>query len=396
MISRGGYRRLGTFGRFGVEMCRGLAEHWRRGDASYVDLPRRVLEQWALLLGNGITAANYYAYGLHRASVSWKDKQAYIGDFDRWRWQLTANALTYRFVTGDKLVFCRYMTAVGVPLPRFLGAIGPGGRAETGESLESDSEVRTWLEDKAIQDVVLKPACGGHGAGVLVLGQRLHGTLQWERVPSGHITCDELLAHIRSLRPDQPRFIVQERLRPHPCLAVFSPDVVHTARVLTLLDSNVEILLATLRIGLGHSPVDNFSRGNLAAPIELNTGRLGKAVLSRDQSLVRLATHPVTGAPIEGGVIPDWEEALAALRTAAMAVPFDPLLAWDVAFSSRGPVVIEANDTWDVDLIQIPADTGLYKTPLGDYLKRRGLTKYIGVGLARGSRTMPRSSENFA
>jgi fructose 1,6-bisphosphatase len=56
------------------------------------------------------------------------------------------------------------------------------------------------------------------------------------------------------------------------------------------------------------------------------------------------------------------------------------VLAWDVALTPEGPVMLEANDIWDPDAVQSGPDRA---TSLADYLRRHGHMKLVGLGLRR-------------
>jgi hypothetical protein len=141
----------------------------------------------------------------------------------------------------------------------------------------------------------------------------------WQAVPSGRVTFDGLLAHLKAF-PHQPYFILEERVWPHPELAELNPQVVHTIRIITALADDVEFVTAVLRIGVGNRAVDNFAKDNLSAPIDFVSGRLGSAV-SSSPGAARLEVHPRTGARTEGRVVPAWAEVLKVVSAAALAAP---------------------------------------------------------------------------
>ncbi len=371
-------RTIGRVGRFCAEMVNGLAEHVHRGDANPPSLVYRVLEQGCLLALNGITAEDYYLYELWRPALRLREKRAFLGDHDNWRWRIAVNPERYHFLTEDKVVFKRLMKGIGVPVPELYGVVGPEGRAESGEPLQTEADIRAWFEEGGLQNVFIKPVLGARGVGVLSLGRRL-GRSTWERLPNGTLGIVDLLRHFRSY-PHLSSYLVEERLTPHPVLERFSSRVLHTARVVTLLDREVEFLMAELRIGLNVHVADNVSLGNMAAPINIGTGRLGPALLRRNGSYAEFEVHPDNGEPIVGTEVPDWGMALGIVRNAARNFPFNALLGWDVGFTAKGPLVIEANDMWDPQT-QRTNRQGLLAGPLFDYLQERGLLGSIGFGI---------------
>lgn len=380
MFALGAVRFLARAGRFAAAMGRGIPRHLARsGDE--VSLPRRIAEQGVLLVANGVTAEDYYLYGLERGSLSWAAKRRFLGSFERWRWADRLNARPWQILTEDKLLLHRFLTQAGIPMPTLLGVVGPHARAETGEPLGNATEFVAWLEGRGLEHVVLKPTLGRSGTGVLVLGRRRPG-LAWDRVPRGTATADDIAAHLALHRSAHPHFVVEERLRSHPALARLDSEVLHTVRVIAIHDGDVRFVGAALRIALGGEPVDNVGRGNLLAPVDLATGRLGAAV-SAWSGRARAAAHPVSGAAIEGETIPDWPEALALVCRAARLLPQHRCLSWDVALTIRGPVVIEANSLIDPIVTQLAHDEGMLATPLGPFLARCGAIRLVGLGLGR-------------
>ena len=375
-------RLLARTARFGAGFVRGIPEHLRGGGPDGLSLARRLAEQAALLVTGGVGADDYYRYRLDRRDVPWERKLDYVGHVERWRWMNAVNPPAYRFLSEDKLVFKRYMAGAGVPVPELLGVFGADGRAETGEPLRTPRELEAWLLARDIANVVLKPATGTRGVGVEILGPRQPGAARWRRAAGGDVGVDEVVATIRA-RPEFRSFVIERRVWPHPELTRYSAEIAHTVRAVTVLEDEVEVVVAVLRIPTGRTPTDNFSQGNVAAPIDLRTGRLGTGVFKRERDLGRLTAHPVTGAPIAGQPVPDWDRAVAMLRRAAAAVPADRVLAWDLALTPDGPVMLEANDIWDPDAVQIGPDRGVLGTPLADYLRRRGHMKLVGLGLRR-------------
>ena len=147
-----------------------------------------------------------------------------------------------------------------------------------------------------------------------------------------------------------------------------SPSGLNTIRIFTQLNRNdeVEFLGARLRLTVD-SEVDNLAAGNLAAPIDINTGIVnGKAVYSditkSDESL-----HPITKQEIEGFKIPFWDKTIVMVKEAAKMHPQNRSIGWDVAITNNGPELLEGNHNWCKLLWQLPVKKGM-KEELVKYL----------------------------
>ncbi len=161
--------------------------------------------------------------------------------------------------------------------------------------------------------------------------------------------------------------LVEEYVVQHPALMELSPSGLNTVRVFTQLTSaGVDFLGVRLRISV-NSPVDNMAAGNLAAPVDLETGTvIGPGVYS-DITKSDCSVHPITGKPILGFKIPFWNEVIEMSTRAALLCPENRSIGWDIAITENGPELIEGNHNWCKLLWQLPVKKGL-KMELGKYL----------------------------
>jgi hypothetical protein len=83
----------------------------------------------------------------------------------------------------------------------------------------------------------------------------------------------------------------------------------------------------------------------------------GSLILAVDKKKDVYKVHPMTGHPIEGFRLPDWEQALEMVAKAASKIPEMAYIGWDVAFSENGPLIIEGNNFPGHDIYQLPAHT---------------------------------------
>lgn len=211
-------------------------------------------------------------------------------------------------------------------------------------------------------DLILKPCDGASGEGV-ESWHREPGATTWRR-QGAHLTEAELLDRCRVLSRTSP-FLIQPRLMNHPELEPLSSGALCTVRVVTcfpLGGAPVEIL-SVLRMPVGQTDADNFDAGGIAAPVHPETGRLGPAI-ARDIRRGSWDTHPDTGAPITGALLPGRAEIVALCLASHARFPEFRSIGWDVPLTPDGPLLLEANALWGVEMMQMVHGLPLGPTPV--------------------------------
>jgi hypothetical protein len=151
-------------------------------------------------------------------------------------------------------------------------------------------------------------------------------------------------------------FELEELIVQHPAVSAVYPNAINTVRTVTInKDGQVHIICAYFRIGNNGKHVDNFNSGGMVAPVDEVTGIVKDRAIDKEKHLYE--KHPATGTPIKGFQFPDWEEAMAMVRRAATEVPQMGYIGWDVAFSVKGPLLVEGNDFPGHDIYQLPEHT---------------------------------------
>jgi hypothetical protein len=154
-------------------------------------------------------------------------------------------------------------------------------------------------------------------------------------------------------------YMLCELIESHPYSSEIFPHSLNTIRILSIVDdSGPYIVAAVHRFGNKDSaPVDNWSSGGLAAPIDLDSGILSEATMNpvfTSGDLKRCKTHPDTGAVIEGAVIPNWPQVCRSIARMAEQLAFLPYLGWDIAIAPDGGFrVVEINSNTDINILQI-------------------------------------------
>lgn len=151
-------------------------------------------------------------------------------------------------------------------------------------------------------------------------------------------------------------YLVQELVEQDERCAQAAPASVNTVRCITFPGSGDEeprVALAFWRVGNGRTVVDNISSGGMICAVDPSSGR----VISRaaDKTRMTYEAHPVTGFRFNGTELPGFGAILRTVRAGHRALDTSMSIAWDVAVTPGGPMILEGNGHWGIsleDLIQ--------------------------------------------
>ena len=161
---------------------------------------------------------------------------------------------------------------------------------------------------------------------------------------------------------------IEARLEQHEALNQIIGDGIGALRLTTFVmnDGTVQLALPVWKLPIGNSGLDHFGHGDgaAAAPIDPETGCIGPAryLAGIDTTL----KHPETGADFVGMKIPFWREACDLAKSTQRCFPEFRSLGCDIAITPEGPVVIEINLRWSLNLHQVPWQQGMVQ---GEFVK---------------------------
>ena len=196
--------------------------------------------------------------------------------------------------------------------------------------LSEEEFERTFANSKRI---IYKPISGNRGKGVQAFDVN-----------------NQTLHEVYDSLKDMPEGVIEEYVVQHPELSALSPTSVNTLRIVMIASNSmavtadgkkVDIAYAALRIGGGHSIIDNFHGGGMVAAVDLNTGTLVTGAADMEGN--HFDKHPVTGREIKGFSVPFFKEALDMVQDAQRKSGIEGYLGWDIAITETGPVLIEIN-----------------------------------------------------
>ena len=266
------------------------------------------------------------------------------------RLQRSFNPVELTNQTENKLDFERLCAEAGLPSARTVAIVETCprvGASLNGEELAGGDVINTLAARLPQGAYVIKPRDGALGRGVRVFSC---GDTEPERLG------DTLKEHL-DRHGDFDSWLVQPKLINHEDVTRISPSpALQTVRLVTYVeaDRKVRILLAGWRLADEKAEFDNFSgtgKNNVFCVIDPADGIMQKFFMKSCHpfgfGLHEVERHPVTGQNLRGLQPPMWDDIVKLGKKAALAFLSSRCLGWDIAMTSAGPVLIEANRYWD-------------------------------------------------
>ena len=329
---------------------------WRYG-RTVPDVPRdeQWRQQWRLRVQFRSSSDSYYRYRLYDPRRR-ADAPAFleVPEIRALRSWLYDKLLVQPEALADKRRFVTRAVAAGLPTPPVLATLSGG------QILDASSRLPKG-------DLFTKEAQSMCGLGASYWVWQTDGSYvssTGERVPQGRF-----LEHLAARSAGAP-LLVQPRLRNHPEMARWALEGLCTVRVMTTRAPGGPpmLLRAGVRMPTGRAPVDNFTQGGVASPVDLTTGVLGPAVRKPPELAGEsLDSHPTTGARIAGAVLPQYSEVFALALRAHRAFAEFPSVGWDVAITRDGLMLMEGNYDWGIVFAQQLFGSSLATTTFAEH-----------------------------
>jgi hypothetical protein len=360
---------FGAFRFLYTTYCLGRDARQRFG-VSYLS---QLKEIYALHRLNGLEPYEYFQNRLSDPALTWEAKKAYLSYNQACALHRELSPMQDRAIV-TKFLSERYFNWFGIAMPRTYGLFDPRfGRTADGKSLQNFQEFRDFIEGLPSDKFVLKPAAGAKGSGITVILGRENSifiSADWERYSLKQLFEKCLEGWKSTYSHTSYGLLIQEFIQQHDVLHKINPHSLNTLRVITFINdrSEIEVLATEVKFGVGSSMTDNVSRGGFAARVDEN-GILREAFPENSDSCQPIEKHPTTGLQIAGIKLPYFAEGVALAKRAQLHLPQTRTLAWDIAITDKGPVIIEANVFWG-HTIQIAIGRGLITPGLREVLDR--------------------------
>lgn len=235
-----------------------------------------------------------------------------------------------------RLVNDKYATKVAladrhVPVPGTIALIN------------DPSELRSFDWGTLPDAWALKPNRGRRGEGIMLAADR--DGENWRTASGRLLTRDDIAFHVERILDgehsleglDRDSAMFEPLIRPHPLLRQIVPEGLPDTRVICRGD---EPIMAMMRIPtIASDGKANLHQGAIGAGVELETGRIFRAVLGEEE----IVHHPDTGYALIDLQVPQWDEVLAASTKCGGALDLGYCGADIVLDAERGPLVLECN-----------------------------------------------------
>ena len=306
----------------------------------------------------------YFPYGFDVKSSKEMSEYLHYAPFMRLRDKNNCKLHSGTAILRDKLYFGIFTDALGINSGKNIGVI-------TGSETFVIGDKNTVSTDTFLRSLngsyILKPIDGECGSGIFKLlveeGKFRDG--------EGDISIQGIIDKVK-----KDRYLVQQIVVQHPLMASLHPESLNTMRLVTIRDQHtgkIVVFPSILRIGTGHSFVDNTSKGGLAVAVDLETGHLGEYGFYKPEYGTRTRVHPDSGIVFSTFRIPFFKEAKEQAIKLHSMLPTVQSIGWDIAIGERGPVFIEGNDNWEINGPQIcngPLKERFYKLSKGRRVKK--------------------------
>ena len=296
----------------------------------------------------GCYPLHYYRYDLYRKDKELSESELlnYIPEFFFYSLFLPFyDSKKYEVLLTGKIITEQFFRSLRIPQPHTICKL-INNHIYTSELVEINyNDVEEELTEKNYQKVFVKPVDGQGGYGIYIFNKNDSGQYVTQ---DNDVLNEEFLNKIGAKND----YIIQPGLKQDSEISKIYPDSINTFRIATEnKNGNVCILCSVLRIGRGGNQVDNISQDGLILKIDVDTGKIGDRATS--EQCEYFEKHPDTDFIFKGYKILNWNKIKKFVMESAKKLPQFTYLGWDIALTKNGPLAIETNLGFGLDLYQV-------------------------------------------
>ncbi len=319
-----------------------------------------------------ITRMKYASKGFSINEYYWfnfaeNDYKEYISEFER----LESREINgdYKIALDDKILF-EEIVGQYVNVPQNYALIKDGIISGLhGNGIDNNNYIEFLFEAKK---TVLKWLSRGGGEGTYVI------FCENDRIYVNNKLRDE--EYIENLFAREGSALLCEYITQSDFAESLYPNTTNTLRIVCAKkrgEAKAEFIIAVQRVGCDDSiPVDNLSSGGIVVSVNGETGELGTGYAThgrKDRIMVPFESHPDTGEPFVGKVIPNWHQLVTEIVDLTNKLPYLNFVAWDILLTNDGYSIIEGNASSGCGLFQV--EHGIRNSKLGDIYRSYGIIR---------------------
>lgn len=251
----------------------------------------------------------------------------------------------YSILLGDKNIAEQLFRSVNIKQPVTICKL-ISGKTYTSDLKEiSFQDIMLELSEKLYKKIFIKPVDGEGGYGIMIF----HLSENNKYIDNNDREFSETF--LSNVGKDN-NYIIQKGLIQDESITNIYPNAVNTFRIATEnINGKVKILCCALRIGRQGNEVDNSSQNGIVLGVDNNTGICNDHAGTEEGEI--FYKHPDTNFVFKNHKIDDWNNIKDFTMQCATKLPQFTYLGWDIAITPEGPIAIETNLGFSIDLYQV-------------------------------------------
>ena len=246
----------------------------------------------------------------------------------------------WRVIANDKPLMTSMLRGLGLPVPETQAIFHKFRTFDGAWPLRNQEDMHEFLREQANYPIFGKPFGSCQSKGTALISAYDKATDELTIGATGQVPVVEFVESVDKLNQ---AYMFQTLLRPHEEIAKMIGPSVSCVRMFFISDDRgCDLIRAAWKIPANSNSADNFWRdGNMLAGIDIETGKIVKALKRHEGGTVPIDKHPETDASFTEMVFPEWDRMLTVAKEAALNITDCYFQGWDIAMTDQGPVILE-------------------------------------------------------
>ena len=299
-------------------------------------VPGMLMEIAKLRMGPGkLKPDEYFMYELYDDTrFNAESRRTFLSETNK-----TYNS-PWRVIANDKPLMTSMLQGLGLPVPETQAIYHQYRTFDGAEPLRNQKDMLVFLREQANYPIFGKPFGSCQSKGTALINAYDKSTDELTIGATSQVPVEEFVETVEKLNQ---AYMFQTLLRPHKEIEPMIGPSVSCVRMFFISDDRgCNLIRAAWKIPANSNSADNFWReGNMLAGIDIETGKITKALQRHDSGTSPVEKHPETDATFTDMVFPDWDQMLEVANNAALNLTDCYFQGWDIAMTDRGPVILE-------------------------------------------------------